>query len=1561
MKQKLKGALSIILSLALIFSFLSVGSLSRAEGDENSQTPEPTATIIPTSEASENKTPAEENKDGLIGEARSDDEAPLAIGEIETIQTDHATFTISLDENAAGTGTLTEEVEEDKEESPGFFESILDFFFPSTVSKAASDTMKVSYSGYVSYCGHRMGYKYISSDGDYKNQLVFCMNIAKNTTSGTVTSGGKNIPVNVLFCLVNGARTKGGQCHTEKYSAGSAEKDYFITSAAIHVLNGEVKLSYYDDGSAVFKKIKAMVEDAKNLDKSEYDTSKRTTKSITYTVSPKSSKWKQIDDGLYRSEDKFVRTKSGSIERVDYKITGAPSGLTTGEIPKSSTDIAEADDLARYDICVAQTNTDNASSNFYLYANQEAMDKIIEKDATIKVTATVYSKESRGRSWTPTIVSQQKITFLEKNIITPPVTASVKVRSAPAPLGSLVLKKTDTYKPDVTVKDAVYGLYEDPECEELLCELSWKDEEGGLYASDVQELTQNTYYLREIINPEGYQLDETIYPIDISYFTLKDASDHVTQEGRVFELNEIPEPVSVMVQKKDSVTGDVLKNAQFAIFDDEACTIRTKVDPLMGNNAEVPIFSYDEDLDAYVSEQFAKVNDFYFVREVNVPGGYVDDGTVHKINPDYGEMITIDITNTPIKCEVNVKKEDKEKKLPQGDAKLSGALYGLYAKTDIKHTDGENYMRGTEVVMSKGTDFTAFDVDATAGTLLATIRTDENGEFGFKELYFSDYVIQEIEPSVGYLIDPTPYDILFTSKGNTTATITIDETSKEQVMKQAAEIIKISTDGKTTEAPKVEGAEFTIKLKSEIEKVGWDAAETYDTMVTDKNGHAKTIELPYGTYVVRETKTPPDLDTVPDFEIDIDHDDRESQPWRILNDAPFTSYIRLIKKDKETGEVVLLKDTTFKIRKAGETDFITQKVGDKDITEFSTDETGTVTTPLRLMYGNYEAVEVRAPDKYLLSTEPTPFTVTSTGAVKVDRDKDGDPVIDVEIVNEPVMGKIKIIKTGEVLSGIRYDTILDRFLDAITGDNRSVTFQYEPAPLSGAVFDVISDEDIFTPDHQLDKDGKRIIATYNGKPMKKNEVIATITTDANGEATVDGLPLGKYHLVETFSPKGFLPPESIESIDLKYLDDHTAVVESESKIENTRQRTEVKLIKTEAPVYGEAVSGSATTVPTETVSGGAAFATSGSATGIATPTVTTGSAITVSTEAASGSSILLNDGSAGTPVAGATYGIYSTTPIKNYKGEVLIEANTLIEVEKTDENGEIVFTADLPLGKFYIREITPAPGFLLDPSEYELDLTEPDSKAAVIKKEYDVTDFPIIIQVSKEDIATSNPIPDATLQIIDHNDEVFAEWISESEPYTVTAIPPGDYTLRETSAPFGFFLATEAKFTVTETHEIEKVVMVDERAKGILEIIKTDRETGEEIMGVEFEILDESGNVVETIKTDADGIARSHALDIGEYNPDGTFKRLFTYSVKETKAAEGYIINDSIHNIRFEYKDNVSEPIIARLQVTNQPTEPKLPQTGGDPTLLIYGFAIGLGAGIGVYLHKRKKKKNGGK
>lgn len=1402
---------------------------------------------------------------------------------------------------ASGDAEESEEAEPEEEElAEGEIESVegtLQIMMSSvSVLKAAAtadDSMKVSYSGYVSYCGRRMGVKYISSSGDYYKCLVFCMDLNKNTTSGNVEASSSKVKPEITYCLVNGARKLGGTCHNDKYSAGSANADYFITSAAIHVLNGEVGLSYYNDGSGVYKKIASLVSDAKKCDSSEY-ADNGLTKSITYNISPKKSEWKDMGDGLYRSADKFVRTKTGTVKNVKYTITGAPSGLTVGEIKTDASEIENPDDLKKYDICVAQTDASKASSNFYLYCNAEALAKIQENGSTIKVKAKAYADEKGGRKWTPTVVSQQKITFLETFEDVVSDQATVKVTSN-FKLGSFSLKKTNTYS-GAPIAGAVYYLYEDAACTDLLCKLT-ATKVDGLVASDVEVLTEATYYLKEVRAPQGYQLDETIYPIGLEYFTLYDAEGKVIQQGKTLDVKEEPEPVGVMVHKTDSTSGVFVKGAGFAVFNDAACTQRTVISD--ENPAEVPVFYYNEDLQIAASDKFAKKQDYYYVKEVVVPDGYRDDGTVWTVSPSYGEFAIVNAENTPIRCDVSATKEDKETgKKAQGDAKLDGALYGLYATSNIVYPDGRGvvtYSGNDNITSTKGTDFVSTGAIANAGALLATVRTDKDGNFNFGNLYYGNYYIKEIEESYGYQLDTTMYAVNFSEASNKHQNISLNRKVLEPVKKQAFEIIKISTDGSGAQTDYVKGAEFTVKLQSEIDKVGWDKATTYDVLVTDDKGYAVSKELPFGKYLVKETKVPKDLHKTEDFVVDITEDSRVPQAWRVLNDAPFKAYIRIVKKDAESGKTILLPNVTFKIKNVATGEYVEQKVGNKKISEFTTDETGMVTTPLRMKYGDYEVEEITAPEGYLLSDTTYPFTITKDGSVQILEDEDGEAVIEVVAENTPVKGNISVKKSGEVLVNAEYETIIDRILSAVTDDNRSVKFQYETQMLEGAVYHLIALEDIYTPDHQLGEDGNRELAIINGVPASKGAVVATLTTDENGEAAIGDLPLGKYQLVEVTAPEGFVLCAEAKEIELSYADASTEVVYSNSEFLNERIKTDLSLVKTDS--------------------------------------VTT------------------------SPVAGATYGVFAKADIVNVDGEVLVEADALVDKAVTDAEGNATFTADLPLGMYYVKELESPLGYVMDETIYEVDFTSQGQLVATIATELQVKETPIMVEVSKTDITTGKELSGASLEIRNAEGNVYASWITDGTPYKLHAMPAGEYTLYETFAPYGYSITNEVAFTVEETGEIQKVTMVDERVKGKIELHKSDSETGKPIKGCEFELRDADGKVLQTLVTDKLGYAETDLLDICTYKEDGSFDADIKYYIVETKAAKGYIMDDTVHEVVIQYDGCATETVHYQLIVTNKPKEPKLPQTGGNYNPLCFGFAGGALIGIGWYLVKRRKKR----
>ena len=914
--------------------------------------------------------------------------------------------------------------------------------------------------------------------------------------------------------------------------------------------------------------------------------------------------------------------------------------------------------------------------------------------------------------------------------------------------------------------------------------------------------------------------------------------------------------------------------------------------------AEVPVFYYDEDLDGAASEKFVKQQDVYYVKEVVVPDGYRDDGKVWEVKPDYGSFDTMEMTNTPIRCDVSVDKKDKETSDPQGDARLSGATYGLYALETVNYPDGRgivSYAGNDNITSTAGTDFYSTGTPANAGALLATVKTDEAGNFNFGNLYYGKYYIQEFEPSEGYLLDETKYEVDYSKEPNTHQNISVTRHVVETVKKQPFEIIKVSTDGDDTETDYVEGAEFTVKLQSEIDKVGWDAAKVYDTLVTDEKGYACSKELPYGTYLVKETKVPHNLYKTDDFTVGVTEDSRTPQRYRILNDAPFKAYIRMVKKDAESGNTICLSGVTFKIRNTDTDEYVEQKVGKDKVSEFTTDDSGTITTPLKLKYGNYQVEEITAPDGYLISEEEFPFVVEKDGAVKVEEDSDGDPVIEVVIEDTPVKGSISITKAGEVLTGTEYDTIVDRIMSAIDQEDRSLDFIYEEQNLAGAVFQLITAEDIYTPDHQKDENGKRTLEMINGVPASAGAVVATLTTDENGEASIEDLPLGKYQVVEIEAPKGFVLCEEPFPVELTYKDDHTDVVYGNADFVNERVKTKLSVIKT--------------------------------------------------------------DGVTKNPVEGATYGVFAKEDILDVNGEVAVKADTMVDTAVTTASGQAIFAADLPLANYYVKEVESPEGYVMDDTVYDVDFTYKDPLTAVLEKEITVEETPIIVEVSKTDITTGKELKGATLEVIDSDGEVYASWVTDGKPHQLEAIPAGDYTLKETASPYGYLIANEVEFTVEETGEIQKVAMSDERVKGAVEIYKTDSKTKSPIKGVEFELRNKDGKVLAKLITDKKGYAKTDLLDIGTYDEEGNFEKDIPYYVVETKAAKGYVIDTTPHEVLLQYDDSAVENVVYTLKLKNKPEKPKLPQTGGGYKPWMFGVAGGFLIGAGIYLNRRRKRR----
>ena len=909
------------------------------------------------------------------------------------------------------------------------------------------------------------------------------------------------------------------------------------------------------------------------------------------------------------------------------------------------------------------------------------------------------------------------------------------------------------------------------------------------------------------------------------------------------------------------------------------------------------------------------------------------------------EVTNRDFTNILKKFSVTVTKSDREKGTAQGDAKLSGAVYGIY----------------------KG------------DTLVDKYVTDSDGQFTTKEYVCdSDWTIREITPSEGYLLDKTIHKVgaepkLFTIEHNLVAN---DVT--EQVMKGNIAIIKHTDDGETKIETPEKGAEFEIYLKSSgsFEKADKDER---DTIVCDENGFAQTKDMPYGVYTVHQTKGWEGRELMKDFDVFISQD---GQTYRyLINNANFESYIKVVKVDAETGKTIPYAGAGFQIY-----DPVGNKVSmtftyptPTTIDTFYTDADGQLVTPEKLDYGKgYSLVEVQAPYGYVLDSTPVSFDVTEENSTQ----EGGITLIKVDKPNMAQKGTISVEKTGEVFFGVN-----------VSGEeDEDVIYQpvYKVKGLAGAVYEITADEDVITPDGTL---------RYH-----KGDVVDTVTTDEDGTAKSKELYLGKYNVVETKAPTGMVINKEKHSVELTYAGQDVAVTETATSFVNERQKVKISLEKIleQDEIFGigknneiknisfglyakeDVVSSSGTVIPADGL--------------IEIITLDENEAATANTDLPFGSyyikeiatdehyilsdiqypftfkyagqdtetvEIKVNDGK---PIENKLiYGSVSGKKIDE-NGEVL--GGALIGIFKADEteftkehaimtatsekDGSFSF-AKVPYGKWIVREIEAPEGFVLDDTSYEVNIGENEQVIEV-----EITDEYIHgnIELTKVDADyPDNKLTGATFEVykdvngdgkLDDGDELIGNLVETATGiYEMKELLYGKYLVRETKAPEGFVLDKGVYSVFIEkdetTYKVENkagVGFINEAMKGNLKIKKTSSDG--KVEGFTFRVTGVNG-YDSTFTTDKNGEISVDGLRIGEY----------TVSEVSDNVSAGYILPA-------DKKVTVKVGETVEIEMHNELRD--TPKTGDDRKTGLWVALAGasaLGIVATVVASKRKKKKEG--
>ena len=1110
------------------------------------------------------------------------------------------------------------------------------------------------------------------------------------------------------------------------------------------------------------------------------------------------------------------------------------------------------------------------------------------------------------------------------------------------------VKISGTSKVDGTV--AKYGIYTDKACKNKVGEITiGKDGTGSI------QLPEEQYYVKEISAPTGYSISEEVFTLkadenifvtedftrgtikvnktaedgivsgrefkvtgnDGSSYTKKTNANGVaefsglkvynTSTGKAitYTVSEINVDTRYEVPKAQNVTltsGDVDLTVNVK-FNNQLKTGSIKINKqsednqngdreftITGNGKTYTIKTGSDgiailsDIPVYNSNNEKIV---YTISEKNVPVRYV-------VPADQTATLTADATTTKTfknilkKFTVEVTKQDSETASEQGNGTLAGAVYGLYK-------DGE---------------------------LVDTYTTDENGYFKTKEYVCGNYTVQEISPSEGYLLDKTVYSVGAEAENYFIEHNPLSMTVTEDVIKGNIAMIKHSDDGSTQiETPEV-GAEFEVYLKSSGSYA--NAVETErDHLTCDENGFAQTKDMPYGIYTVHQTKGWEGTEFMADFDVNISAD---GQTYRyLINNAEFESYIKVVKVDSESGNVIPYEGAGFEIY-----DSNGQKISmtfayptPTTIDTFYTNNEGYLITPEVLPYGEYSLVEVQAPVGYVLDSTPVSFTVSADNA----EEENAMTVIKVRKENTAQKGKISVHKTGDIFTSVATAS------SAYTNENGEMIVNpttYTPVfasgNLSGAVFQVIAVEDIVTPDGTT--------RAYAG------DVVSEITTDENGYAETEPLYLGKYEVRETKAPYGYVLNNEPKDVELTYAGQEFEVRDTvNTAFENEYQGVKISLSKVMEndelfEIYGKeyytSVRFGLFAAEDITVADGTVIPADGLLSEVSLDENMTAKfdvqipfgryyVKEISTDehyVLGGEKYLVNFEYMGQdirtvdidcgqfvnllkrgrieghkvddksePLENAVFGLFTADCVK-------FSRDTAIMTVTSDENGCFEFD-EIPYGEYVVHEIEAPTGYILSGKEYAVSIAE-DGEVIEITAE----NKPITVEVSKADVY-GNEIAGAEMQLIDSQDNVVDEWVSDGTNHVVTELPAGDYTLKEIAAPDGYVIANDIRFTVDVYGNVTVenvdatavsengnplVVMIDDTTK--VQISKQDITTGEELPGATLQIIDEDGNVVEEWVSTTEPHFIEAELIAGE-----------KYTLHETAAPDGYVIANDVEFI----------------------------------------------------------------
>lgn len=1383
--------------------------------------------------------------------------------------------------------------------------------------------------------------KYIANDEANGWRLAYCLQISKHFIDSTQYIGKQwkenGMYAEMSYAIANGCK-KYGDKNNAAYSTGNWIKDYYVTQTVLYCILDDYGYDGHSIGSLsavsgyqdVYNCVHAMYKDVKKNGNKAADG--YGDNPVYKIVAPDSTAMKLNSNGTYYQTGWYSIEKEGDLVSRSITLSGAPEGA---EI-------------------VYKDNSSN-TSKFYIRIPVEKAYAIGDKTVTFKVKATAKFSRPFTYMYESLIADAQNITFLEKKTTDAPKSSEAEV-SIKLDKAKVEVVKVDSKKADTRLSGAVFGVYKDQACTQLIVEMLATDTSGASAVEFIK--TQETVYLKEITAPKGYRVNTSAYHVNL--VANQTTSVTVPNEEQYGELTVYKEG-QVLVGADATEEGVVFRyenrrqpGAVYNVYAGE--DISTAYGASAYKKGDLVKENLTTDSNGAVVLKNLHLGT-YIVKEVQAPENFYNAGEEKEVVLSYaGQTVEAvfsetTFTNERQKAKVTVAKQDKDTKNP-----LDGGIFGLYAGNDITAFDGT-------VVVNKG-------------TLIEKAMTGEDGNAVFTAdlpIGFG-YDVKEEQAPDGYVRNTEDvYSFAFSYTNDSEAEVSFSHTflnervnAKITLHKKDAETNEAKAQGDAT----LEKAVYGLYAREDIVHpdgatgVIYKAGDKVAALTTDAHGEAFAENLYLGNYYVKEI-TPPvgyladekEHDLVCNYEGDLKATvEREctsleqvkKQPFQIikaagngktdadlLSGAGFTAYLVSSLKTKEDGSY----------------DFASAEpvvIGANGAVEMFTDEKGYACS-IALPYGTYLVRETTTPHNY----KPV-----ADFLVRITEHNPDTPQTWRVLLDEEFKAKLKIVKQDDetkkpVLAKNTefkvYDLDNKKYVEQVTTYPSTVTHKsyftdghgYLILPQNLKIGNYRIEEVNAPYGYTLNENYFEVSVdsntAYQMESVSGDAVIEVIYENhpVKGELKIvkqgeilDGFDKNFSYKKENLAGAVFevYAAENIYTADFQKDSDGNRILEyaADTLVATLTTDEKGEAVLKNLPLGSYRVVEVA--APEGFVLNEAAQIVTFRYVDQNTPVITQ-EAVFENDRQKMEVSVVKRDAETKAEVAGAVFGLYAKEDILAH-GEVIAKADTLLGKALSEEDGKAVFALDVPFGSYYMKELTAPAGYVSSDKVLEVTASYQGQEIKVVELESEFENEPTKISIKKTDITTGVELSGATLTVLDKDGNVVDTWKSvKGQEHIMERLAVGEtYTLREELAPYGYLQAEEITFTVEDTAEVQKVEMKDDVPTGLL-LINKKGEFLEDVSVVDsvggwishlFGYLSGSLKEVtfevyalEDIKA-ADGESDDYYKKderIAEITTDDTGVArlgnlpLGKYYVKEKETAGGYVLDGEIREVDLSYRD----------------------------------------------------------